>query len=211
MHEYPLAIYFAVFVLLLWHMGDPSLIFLALLAFISGLYAHKLFSFLKLEKYHFPDYPHVYIFPVPFKLAFAIGNAIVISRGLVQKLPEDVLKAIIYHELGHIKFKDFTTVFLLIFVFSLITTYSTSKIVLFAYLLLFFWIYWHMEARADLYAMQKSPSIEKALETFNLKWRLAFLKGNTTTHEQTIWIILTIIFFAGVYLGKLIVKNSMLR
>ena len=177
-------------------------------AFLSGLYAHKLFSLLGLERYSFEEYPYVYVVPMPFKSAFTIGNAIVISRRLVEEVEEDVLRAIIYHELGHVKFRDFTTVFLLIFVYSVIATYSRSKIVLFAYLLLFLWIYWHMEARADLYALRKSANIEKALQQFNLKWRLAFLRGDTNTQQQTMWVLLTILFFAGFYLGTLLMKGQ---
>ncbi len=178
------------------------------LTFLSGLYAHKLFSLLGLERYSFEEYPYVYVVPMPFKSAFAIGNAIVISRRLVEEVEEDVLRAIIYHELGHIKFRDFTTVFLLIFVYSVIAIYSKSKVVLFAYLLLFVWIYWHMEARADLYALRKSASIEKALEQFNLRWRLAFLRGDTKTQQQVMWVLLAILFFAGFYLGTLLIKGQ---
>jgi len=208
MHEYPLALYFAVFVLLIWYSGDFSLMVFTAFAFLSGLYAHKLFSLLGLERYSFEEYPYVYVVPMPFKSAFTIGNAIVISRRLVEEVEEDVLRAIIYHELGHVKFRDFTTVFLLIFVYSVIATYSRSKIVLFAYLLLFLWIYWHMEARADLYALRKSANIEKALQQFNLKWRLAFLRGDTNTQQQTTWVLLTILFFAGFYLGTLLMKGQ---
>ncbi len=208
MHEYPLAIYFAAFVLLIWYSGDFSLLLFTFLTFLSGLYAHKLFSLLGFEKYSFEEYPHVYVVPLPFKSAFTIGNAIVISRRLVEEVDEDVLRAIIYHELGHVKFRDFTTVFLLVFVYFVIATYSKSKVVLFAYLLLFVWIYWHMEARADLYALRKSANIEKALEQFNLKWRLAFLRGEASTQQQTMWVYLTILFFAGFYLGTLLIKGQ---
>jgi Zn-dependent protease with chaperone function len=208
MHEYPLAIYFAAFVLLIWYSGDLSLMFFTVFAFLSGLYAHKLFSLLGFERYDFEEYPYVYVVPMPFKSAFTVGNAIVISRRLVEEVDEDVLRAIIYHELGHVKFRDFTTVFLLVFVYSVIATYSRSKVVLFAYLLLFVWIYWHMEARADMYALRKSANIEKALEQFNLKWRLAFLRGDTNTQQQTAWVLLTILFFAGFYLGTLFMKGQ---
>jgi len=207
MHEYPLAIYFAAFVILIWYSGDFSLMFFTFFSFLSGLYAHKLFSLLGFERYNFEEHPYVYVVPVPFKSAFAIGNAIVISRRLVEGADEDVLRAIIYHELGHVKFRDFTTVFLLVFVYSVIASYSRSKIVLFAYLLLFVWIYWHMEARADLYALRKSANIEKALEQFNLKWRLAFLRGDNSTQQQTMWVYLTILFFVGFYLGTLFMKG----
>jgi Zn-dependent protease with chaperone function len=208
MHEYPLAIYFAAFVLLIWYSGDLSLMFFTAFAFLSGLYAHKLFSLLRLERYSFEEYPYVYVVPMPFKSAFTIGNAIVLSKRLVEEVEEDVLRAIIYHELGHVKFRDFTTVFLLVFVYSAIATYSKSKVVLFAYLLLFVWIYWHMEARADLYALRKSANIEKALQQFNLKWRLAFLRGDASTQQQTMWVYLTILFFAGFYLGTLFMKGQ---
>jgi Zn-dependent protease with chaperone function len=207
MHEYPLAIYFAAFVLLIWYSGDFSLMFFTLLTFLSGLYAHKLFSLLGFERYSFEEYPYVYIVPLPFKSAFTIGNAIMISKRLVEEVDEDVLRAIIYHELGHVKFKDFTTVFLLVFVYSVIATYSKSKVVLFAYLLLFVWIYWHMEARADLYALRKSANIEKALQQFNLKWRLAFLRGDNSTQQQVMWVLLATLFFAGFYLGTLFMKK----
>jgi len=208
MHEYPLAIYFAALILLIWYSGDLSLMFFTALAFLSGLYAHKLFSLLGLKRYSFEEYPYVYVVPMPFKSAFTIGNAIVISRRLVEEVDEDVLRAILYHELGHVKFRDFTTVFLLVFVYSVIATYSKSEVVLFAYLLLFVWIYWHMEARADLYALRKSANIEKALQQFNLKWRLAFLRGDVNTQQQTIWVYLTILFFAGFYLGMILIKGQ---
>ncbi len=178
------------------------------LTFLSGLYAHRLFSLLGLERYSFEEYPYVYVVPLPFKNAFTIGNAIVISRRLTKEVDEDVLRAIIYHELGHVKFRDFTTVFLLVFVYFVIASYSKSKVVLFAYLLLFAWIYWHMEARADLYALRKSTNIEKALKQFNLKWRLAFLRGEANTQQQTMWVLLTILFLAGFYLGTLLIKGQ---
>jgi len=208
MHEYPLAIYFAAFVLLIWYSGDFSLMLFTFLTFLSGLYAHKFFSLLGFERYSFEEYPYVYVVPMPFKSAFAIGNAVVLSKRLVEEVDEDVLRAIIYHELGHIKFRDFTTVFLLVFVYSVIATYSKAKIVLLAYMLLFVWIYWHMEARADLYALRKSANIEKALEQFNLKWRLAFLRGDNNTQQQVMWVMLAILFFAGFYLGTLFIKGQ---
>jgi len=65
-----------------------------------------------------------------------------------------------------------------------------------------------MEARADLYALRKSANIEKALQQFNLKWRLAFLRGDTNTQQQTMWVLLTILFFAGFYLGTLLMKGQ---
>jgi len=200
MHEYPLVFYFLVFALSIWFLQDLSIALVALVFYVSGLYAHKLFEVLRLKRLEF-EYPHVFILPFPFKGAFTFGNSILVSKGLLEE-DKDILKAILYHELGHIRFRDFTTVFLLILVYYLLVEKVRSVALLFAYLLLFVWIYWHMEARSDLYAKARGSQIEKALERFSLSWRLAFIRGQEGASLQRELVFWLLVFFVGFYAGR---------
>jgi len=197
MHEYPILIYFFVFVLLLFFFQNISLILLAFLVFLAGLYADVLFRALRLKRFEF-EYPHVFVLPFG-KNAYAFGNSILIGKKLLEEDPE-IIRAILYHELGHIRGKDFTTVFLLIFVYNAVLT-TKSIFLIGAYALLFAWIYWQMEVRSDLFAKSCGANIEKALQKFNIRWRLYFLKNIQNTSWQETGIYITLVFLLGLYLG----------
>ncbi len=208
MHEYPLIFYFAFFLVVIFFYPNLSLVFFILFFFLSGLYSDKFFG-LFLKKYENPYYDKVFILPLRNINAYTIGNAILLNRGILEQ-DEKVLLSILHHEIGHVRSKDFTTLFLLIGFFKFLTVFTQGKalVLYFLYVFLFFWFYWYMETKADLYAYsQLGEDYKETLRKFNINWRLNFLEGKTEGTLQQRAMFLLIIFLMGLYLGWLYKKT----
>jgi len=206
MHEYPLIFFFVIFAIALFFVDKP-IFFVALILFLISLYGDKVFR-LFLKRYEWEHYNKVFILPFGNN-AYAVGNSILIGKRLLSE-EKDILHAILYHELGHIHYRDFLTTFLFLVFLKFSTRFVSGKeYFLFAvlYSLLFFWVYWHMEVRCDMYAKAHGHAIEKALEKYNLRWRLNFLRKETKGDWQEKAIYLAFIFISGLYLGWLFRKG----
>lgn len=206
MHEYPLLFFFIVFVVALFFLDTP-IFFIALFVFLMGLYGERFFG-LFLKRYEWEHYDKVFILPFG-KNAYTIGNSILVGKGFLSE-EKHILHAILYHELGHIHYRDFLTTFLFLVFLKFSTRFVSQKeYFLFAvlYSLLFFWIYWHMEVRCDMYAKAHGQEIEKALEKYKLRWRLNFLRKETKgdVQEKAIYLIFAVL--SGLYLGWLFYKG----
>ncbi|MFN3263480.1 MAG: M48 family metalloprotease, partial [Aquificaceae bacterium] len=176
MHEYPLLFFFLVFVVAIL-LAEKSLLVLTFVFFMLGLFAHRFFS-LFLKRLEWEHYDKVFILPFGNN-AYAVGNSILVGKSLLNE-DKEIVDAILMHELGHIRYRDFLTTFLFLVFLKLSTRFVERKETLLFTLLfgmLFVWTYWHMEVRADMFAKAQGKNIEKALERFSLRWRLAFVRG----------------------------------
>lgn len=202
MHEYPLLFFFLLFSMAILFV-DKSLFILTLIFFLLGLYGHRLFG-LFLRRYEWEHYDKVFVLPFG-RNAYAVGNSILVGKKLLEE-DREVLSAILFHELGHIRYRDFLTTFLFLVFLKLSARFVDKKeMLLFTVLfgMLFVWVYWHMEVRCDMYARAHGQEIERALERFNLRWRLAFIRNEGYGQLQEKAIYLVLIFLSGLYLGWL--------
>lgn len=207
MHEYPVFFFFVLFSVVIFFHSSGGLVFVVLFFFLSSLMADKFFS-LFLRKMENPYHDKVFILPLKIKNAYTLGNSILIGKALLQE-DEKSLKAILLHEMGHIRFKDYMGVLLLLIFFRLFTAHKTADLALILlYSSLFAWFYYHTEVRADLYAYShmKEEYLE-VLERFNLRWRLNYLRGIEDGKFQEYAIYAFLAFLSGLYLGWLYVKS----
>lgn len=208
MHEYPLLFYFVFFLVVIFFYPNLSFVFFILFFFLSGLYMDK-FLGLFLRRYENPYYDKVFVLPFKSINAYTIGNSILMNRGTLEQ-EEKVLLSILFHEIGHIRSRDFTTLFLLIGFFKFLVVFTQGKalVLYFLYVFLFAWFYWSMETKADLYAFAKlGEDYKETLRKFGIRWRLYFLEGKTDGSLQQKAMFLLIIFLMGLYLGWLYKKS----
>lgn len=201
MHEYPILFYFVIFSVIIFFHPSLGLAFVVLFFFLSSLLMHK-FLGLFLKRMENPYYDRVFILPLKIKNAYALGNSILVGKGLLEE-EEETLRAILLHETGHIRFKDHVGILLLLVFFRLLTTDKSAGFSLFLlYLFLFAWFYYQMEVRADLYAYShmKEKYLE-VLEKFNLRWRLNYLRGIEEGNFQKYAMYVFLAFLTGLYLG----------
>lgn len=208
MHEYPLLFYFVFFVVVIFFYPSISFVFFILFFFLSGLYSDKVFG-LFLKRYKNPYYEHVFILPFKSINAYTLGNSILINRGVLLE-EEKVLLSILFHEIGHVRSKDFTTLFLLIgfFKFLVVLMQGKALVLYFLYIFLFAWFYWYMETKADLFAYAHlKEDYLYTLRKFSIQWRLNFLEGKTEGRLQPLAMFIFIVFLMGLYLGWLYKKS----